>query len=203
MSFQAMAWAVNQPCKNSGEKLVLIMLANHCNSHTGQCNPSQKLLADECSMGVSTLKNHLQSLADAGLIEVVNQDVQGRKVSNQYLLKLAIDSQNLAIRSPESGYPLYKNLEDKHTGVEKFQDFWDAYPKGDRRVGKAECMKFWSKNRLDSKVEVILAHLEAIKKSKAWRDGFHPAILKYLKENRWLDDLPEPQEESWEAAGWK
>lgn len=202
MSFQAMAWAVNQPCKNSGEKLVLIMLANHCNSHTGQCNPSQKLLADECSMGVSTLKNHLQSLADAELIEIVSQDVQGRKVSNQYLLKLAIDSQNLAIRQPESGYPLYKNLEDKHIGVTKFQDFWDAYPKGDRRVGKAECMKFWSKNRLDSQIEVILAHLQAIKKSKAWQDGFHPAATKYLNQRRWMDDLPEPAKDEFGNPSW-
>ncbi len=202
MSFQAMAWAVNQPCKNSGEKLVLIMLANHCNSHTGQCNPSQKLLADECSMGVSTLKNHLQSLADAGLIEIVGQDVQGRKVSNQYLLKLAIDSQNLAIRQPESGYPLYKNLEDKHTGVTRFQDFWDAYPKGDRRVGKAECMKFWSKNHLDSQIEVILAHLQAIKKSKAWLDGFHPAATKYLNQRRWMDDLPEPAKDEFGNPSW-
>jgi len=88
MSFQAMTWAVSQQCDSSGEKLVLIMLANHTNSHTGQCNPSHKLLADECSMGVSTLKRHLQSLTDKGLISVIPSYQDGVNLPNRYLLKL-------------------------------------------------------------------------------------------------------------------
>jgi hypothetical protein len=88
MSFQAMAWAVAKPCDNAGEKLVLIMLANHTNGHTGQCNPSHKLLADECSMGVSTLKRHLQGLADKGYISVVAASQDNVSLPNQYLLKL-------------------------------------------------------------------------------------------------------------------
>ena len=72
-----MTWAVAQDCANSGQKLVLLMLANYCNGHTGQCNPSHKRLAAECCMGVSTLKNHLLALEESGLIEIIRKFSDG------------------------------------------------------------------------------------------------------------------------------
>lgn len=83
-----MAWAVAQDCQNAGEKLVLIMLANYCNSHTGRCNPSHKRLAEECSMGVSTLKRHLSRLEEAGYLKVVPLSADGVSLPNQYDLTL-------------------------------------------------------------------------------------------------------------------
>ena len=62
MSFQAMTWATAQTCGSAAAKLVLLMLANHSNGHTGQCNPKHKLLAQECEMTVDTLKSHLKKL---------------------------------------------------------------------------------------------------------------------------------------------
>ena len=88
MSFQAMSWAVEQRCDNAGEKLVLLMLANHTNSHTGRCDPSHKMLADECSMGVSTLRRHLEALEKSGLIEIIHRSTEGVNLPNQYMLKL-------------------------------------------------------------------------------------------------------------------
>jgi Helix-turn-helix domain len=110
MSFQAMTWAVAQDCANAGQKLVLLMLANYCNGHTGQCNPSHKRLAAECCMGVSTLKNHLLALADAGKIEIVKKYADGVQLPNQYMLKLGGVGQNLADPRPESGPPPGQNL---------------------------------------------------------------------------------------------
>lgn len=86
MSFQDMAWAVAQKCESPGQKLVLLMLANHCNGHTRQCNPAHKLLAKECSMGVSTLKRNIASLADAGLLEIIHRSNEGVSLPNQYRL---------------------------------------------------------------------------------------------------------------------
>lgn len=110
MSFQAMSWAVTQKCANAGQKLVLLMLANYCNSHTGQCNPSHKRLADECSMGVSTLKNHLMALAEIGLLEVVPRYLDGVQLPNQYMLKLGGGGQILTDPQPESDRPPSQNL---------------------------------------------------------------------------------------------
>lgn len=86
MSFQAMTWAVNQKCGSAASKLVLLMLANHTNGHTGQCNPRHKLLAEECEMRVETLKTHLKNLADIGLITILPQFSEGVQLPNQYLV---------------------------------------------------------------------------------------------------------------------
>jgi len=110
MSFQAMSWAVSQKCANAGQKLVLLMLANYCNSHNGQCNPSHKRLAEECSMGVSTLKNHLMALAELGMLEVVPRYLDGVQLPNQYMLKLGGGGQNLTDPQPESDRPPSQNL---------------------------------------------------------------------------------------------
>jgi hypothetical protein len=117
MSFQAMAWAVKQKTGNAGQKLALIMLANYCNSHTGQCNPSHKRLADECSMGVSTLKAHLQALEEIGLLQIVHKSNDGVQLPNQYYLNLEGVGQNLTGGGSESdggvGQNLATNLEVK------------------------------------------------------------------------------------------
>jgi len=86
MSFQDMAWAVKQKCDSPGQKLVLLMLANHCNGHTKQCNPSHKRLAEECCMGVSTLKRNIASLAKAGLLTIEHRTHDGVSLPNQYRL---------------------------------------------------------------------------------------------------------------------
>ena len=88
MSFQAMTWAVEQKCGSAAAKLVLLMLANHANGHTGRCNPRHKRLAEECEMRVETLKNHLKALADLGLVTIVPQFAEGVQLPNQYLLNM-------------------------------------------------------------------------------------------------------------------
>ena len=87
MGIKFMAMAIDAKIANSGQKFVLVMLANHCNDHTRQCNPSQKLLAEECSMGLSTLKRHIASLEEAGYVETVNVFKDNVQKPNQYLLK--------------------------------------------------------------------------------------------------------------------
>ena len=88
MSFQAMTWATATTCGSATTKLVLLMLANHANGHTGQCNPRHKTLAAECEIRVETLKDHLKRLADAGLIEIIPQFMDGVQLPNQYRLNM-------------------------------------------------------------------------------------------------------------------
>ncbi len=105
-----MTWAVEQECKSPGQKLVLLMLANHENGHTHRCDPSHKELAKECSMGVSTLKVHLQALSNAGLIEIISRTSEGVNLPNQYKLNTPLPGQNLAGGRPESGRGVGQNL---------------------------------------------------------------------------------------------
>ena len=81
-----MAWAVKQKTANSGQQLVLLLLANHTNGYTGRCNPSHKLLAEECRMGLSTLKNHIKGLEESGFLRIIHVSRDGVSLPNQYIL---------------------------------------------------------------------------------------------------------------------
>lgn len=113
MSFQAMTWAVGQKAGSAGEKLVLLMLANHCNGHTGQCNPSHRLLAEECEMGLSTLKGHIAKLEARGLLSIERRFQEGVALPNQYRLNLKGVGQELA----EVGQILAGGRSDSGRGV--------------------------------------------------------------------------------------
>jgi hypothetical protein len=69
----------------------------------------------------------------------------------------------------------------------RFAEFWLAYP--DRRKGaKPQCEEKWSKHRLDTVADKILADIEERKRSRDWtKDGgdFIPAPLTYLNQRRW------------------
>src|SRR5690606_34146187 len=60
-------WKVALP---TNDKLVLLALANHHNSDTGQCNPGQQLIASECSLSRKQIQNIIGRLSEKGLLKV-------------------------------------------------------------------------------------------------------------------------------------
>lgn len=72
----------------------------------------------------------------------------------------------------------------------RFQDFWEAWPKTDRKTAKAECLKRWKLRALDAHAGQILTHLAAMKATKKWQDGYEPAPLTYINQKHWEDGLP-------------
>ena len=216
MSFQAMTWAVNQKCANAGQKLVLLMLANCCNGHTGQCNPSHKRLAEECCMGVSTLKSHLSALEESGLIEVIHKAIDGVSLPNQYMLKLEGVGQNLADGGSDSDRGVGQNLatnQELKPGIEPvrvmpapaapdgFLEFWKEWPSNSRKGGRSECLKLWIKNKLEPISQDIIAHVNASKQTKQWKDDggqYIPAPAVYLRGRRWDGaEIEESRPKSW------
>ncbi|WP_349573092.1 helix-turn-helix domain-containing protein [Azotobacter salinestris] len=87
MSFQAMAWAVDQKLPTL-QKFVLLMLANRTNHDTGRCDPSHKRLADDCGMSVASVKRAIKALAEAGYLSVEGRTKNGEKQPNYYRLHL-------------------------------------------------------------------------------------------------------------------
>ncbi|WP_080412481.1 helix-turn-helix domain-containing protein [Burkholderia ubonensis] len=87
MSFQAMTWAVEQDLP-ALQKLVLLMLANCCNSHTGRCDPSHDTLAKECGMSRDSVRRAIAEIEKKGLIEIRRQTQNGVNLPNQYVLKV-------------------------------------------------------------------------------------------------------------------
>ncbi|MEU3282117.1 helix-turn-helix domain-containing protein [Streptomyces antibioticus] len=71
MSYQAQTWVDEvgiKLCKNGGELLVLIRVANHTNGDMRGCYASAETLAGECLMGESTVLKHLRRLKAGGVL---------------------------------------------------------------------------------------------------------------------------------------
>ncbi|MFE2586687.1 helix-turn-helix domain-containing protein, partial [Streptomyces sp. NPDC059378] len=71
MSYQAQTWVDKvgiKQCKNNGELLVLLRVANHTNPDMRGCYASAETLAGECLMGASTVLKHLRRLKADGVL---------------------------------------------------------------------------------------------------------------------------------------
>ncbi|MFF0338094.1 hypothetical protein ACFYUM_36570 [Streptomyces fimicarius] len=72
MSYQAQSWVDKvgmHQCKNGGELLVLIRVANHTSgSEMRGCYASAETIAGECLMGESTVLKHLRRLKAVGVL---------------------------------------------------------------------------------------------------------------------------------------
>jgi hypothetical protein len=207
MSFEAMTWAVKQTTANAGQKLVLLLLANHANGHTGQCNPSQGLLATECCMGLSTLRRHLIDLEHDGHIRIVHKFAENMKRPSQYYLN--IGSQNRAIDHPnwmdppsESDVPLPPNRmiepgiktsnKTNTVVVQKnnyFDDFWKAYP---RKTNKGFAKKVFEKLKVDDAMLTKMIQAIHAQNKTVWKDKdqqYIPHPSTWLNGERWEDEI--------------
>lgn len=70
-----------------------------------------------------------------------------------------------------------------------FADFWDSWPASPRKVARKQCAEKWRRKGLQAMSAEIVAHVEAMKHTKQWRDGFEPAPLTYLNGERWGDGV--------------
>ena len=91
-----------------------------------------------------------------------------------------------------------KIREDNNISIVRFEDFWKEFPVN-RKVGKKPCMDKWSKKGLDNIADRIINHVKAMKQSKQWKDGFNPAPLTYINQERWEDDNA-PKRNVWDNA---
>lgn len=73
----------------------------------------------------------------------------------------------------------------------RFNEFWEAWPRSPRKVGKATCQKKWAAHGLDEVADQIISHVNVMKGTEQWVKGFEPACLTYLNQRRWEDgDTP-------------
>lgn len=109
MSVQAMTWAFAQDVEPHA-KLVLIALANRTNHETGTCYPGQDLIASECSMSSRTVRRHLRTLEERGLISRRARMLpEGRgRTSDEYRLTLD-QPDNTSERSGPTGQTVPTN----------------------------------------------------------------------------------------------
>lgn len=76
-----------------------------------------------------------------------------------------------------------------------FQNFWNAWPKNDRKQDKRKCLAKWESDKLDEHLKIILADIELKKLSDKWMTGYIEAPLVYLNNRRWEDGTAQELEE--------
>ncbi|TPQ45802.1 helix-turn-helix domain-containing protein [Burkholderia ubonensis] len=172
MSFQAMTWAVEQDLP-ALQKLVLLMLANCCNAHTGRCDPSHDRLAKECGMSRDSVRRAIAELEKCGLIEIRRQTQNGVNLPNQYLLRVgssvggvgADSTDGYVHTAPTVGADSTGGRCSQQGGVgadsttkqevkpgskptrscdSKFDEAWQQYPKRDGSNSKQAAQRAWN-----------------------------------------------------------
>lgn len=73
------------------------------------------------------------------------------------------------------------------TEVRRFADFWSAYP---RREGKKKALGVWQSKQLEAQADAIIADVVKRKaQHRPWREGFVPHAERYLRDERWADEI--------------
>jgi hypothetical protein len=103
VSWQATAWAVSQKTGSPAAKAVLLLLANYADEH-GSCFPSQERIAEETEQSVRSVRTHVGTLVDLGLVRVlagggINRATGGRW-PNRYFLDLSANVAAIPPRNP-------------------------------------------------------------------------------------------------------
>ena len=71
--------------------------------------------------------------------------------------------------------------------VDKFPDFWLAWPRNERKQDKKKCEGKWKALGLDKVADTILRDVKAKKLTRKWVDGYVEAPLVYIHNARWED----------------
>jgi hypothetical protein len=84
-----------------------------------------------------------------------------------------------------------RRVETKGEGLERFNEFWEAYPtEGGRRTNKPGCARKWAAAGLDAEANAILLGLARLKVTESWmKDGgkYVPMAQTFLNQRRWDD----------------
>ena len=74
-------------------------------------------------------------------------------------------------------------------GMTRFEDFWSAWPKSERKQDKVKCAQKWRRSNLDQLADQILADIAVKRQTQKWQDGYVEAPLVYLNGKRWEDGV--------------
>jgi hypothetical protein len=72
----------------------------------------------------------------------------------------------------------------------RFEEFWLAWPKNERKQDKAKCCELWSTRGFDGIADTILADVKVKRGSRKWQEdggSYIEAPERYLRNQRWED----------------
>ena len=72
---------------------------------------------------------------------------------------------------------------------EHFAEFWEAWPRNERKQDKAKSLEHWTRHNLDAIAETILADVRTKRATTKWLEGYIEAPLIYMRGRRWEDGV--------------
>lgn len=137
----------------------------------GEIDASPKKLSFRLRITEREVNDALKPLIDNGFFEVLQED-----------------SELLAERKRDA-LPEKRRGEGEKETERRFEDFWKAWPKSERKQDKAKCSAKWKAGKLDAVADRILADIATKKMTQKWLGGFIEAPLVYLNNSRWEDGV--------------
>jgi len=81
----------------------------------------------------------------------------------------------------------------------RFEEFWESYPNV-RKVNKKTCMERWANKNIDAIADEVIGYVKKMKDTQSWKDGFSPAPLTLLNQERWNDGEAPKLRNAWDNA---
>jgi DNA-binding MarR family transcriptional regulator len=81
----------------------------------------------------------------------------------------------------------------------RFEEFWESYPNV-RKVNKKTCMERWANKNIDAIADEVIGYVKKMKDTQSWKDGFSPAPLTLLNQERWNDGDVQQTRKVWEGG---
>lgn len=71
----------------------------------------------------------------------------------------------------------------------RFDEFWNTWPKSERKQDKGKCAEKWKAQGFDDLAEKIMADIAVKKTTQKWQGGYIEAPEVYLNNKRWEDGV--------------
>jgi len=181
----------------SGEKLVLIILADHGNSETGECFPSVDRICNMAGLSKRGVQKNLASLEKKNLITRRYRESR----STNYVMHLEGAEGRTSCTPPCTTVHDLPAPQDTHNQesnqdnnknialLSEFEQFWKKYP---AKIGKAKAKTSYATARKKVDADVLLNAVDRYIKNKPF-PGYQWAYpTTWLNQERWEDQQSGP-----------
>jgi hypothetical protein len=83
--------------------------------------------------------------------------------------------------------------------IVRFDEFWNTYPNV-RKNNKKGCLEKWQAKDLDLIADKVIGYVNMMKETKSWKEGFVPAPMTLLNQERWDDGTVTNIRKVWEGG---
>lgn len=229
MSIAAMGWAWSQKTESSGQRLVLLALADAAGGDEDDprmCWPSVGRIAKMADQGESTVRKHMERLCETGLISKVERRRRRDGTLGTWIVTVNFTTAHpralvdeatahpgaVVHRSPMSAHEppstepqvalLAEQPENNARPLTAFEAFWNAYP---NKKAKPAARSAFERAVRRGSIAAVMAGVEAWRPDWARdRDRFCPWPQKFLNQDLWKPEswpTPRPVRTSGRAPG--